>query len=172
MITDGFVRIPEHQLAHDPSGHAIAPQHPGELAWAYELIEPARRVYGIDADAVLAALIDDYPVDGSETDRATARARHAVSTALALTAARHAAHQGAVTADQEQALRNPAWVPLALLRWDCAAPLYLVDVVYAPFTAAPAPIGNVQWLHSSEADSYLLSLCETGAATAHRAGIS
>ncbi|MEU4607590.1 hypothetical protein AB0F43_31785 [Kribbella sp. NPDC023972] len=171
MITDGFVRIPEHQLAHDPSGCPIAPRHPGELAWAYELIEPGTRVYGVDADAVLAALIDNYPLGGPETARAAARTRHAMSTAHALTAARVAAHRGALPARQDEALRNPAWVPLALTLWDCAVTLTLVDVVYAPFTTAPAPIGNVRWLHSSDADSYLLSLCEAGATTAYRAGV-
>ena len=104
MIANGFTRIPDHQLAHDHSGHPIAPQHPGQLAWAYELMELGSRVYGIDADGILAALIDDYPVNGPETHRAAARARHALSTALALTAARHAAHHGALPAHQEEML--------------------------------------------------------------------
>lgn len=172
MTTVGYIRIAEQQLAHDSSGNPIAPQHPDELAWAYELIEPAGRVYGIDADAVLAAVIDNYPLGGSETDRAAARARHAISTARALTAERYAAHRGVVPAHDDKALRTPAWSPLASPLWDCPVRLTLVDVVYAPYTEAAAPVGNVGWLHSRDADSYLLSLSELGAVTVHRAGIS
>jgi hypothetical protein len=35
-----------------------------------------------------------------------------------------------------------------------------------------AACGAAVGLHSREADSYLLSLCEAGVATVHRAGIS
>lgn len=172
MITDAFARIPERQLTHGHGRHPIAPHHPGELAWAYELMEPGSRVYGVDAEAVLAARIDHYPLDGSEADRITARVRHAISTAQTLTAARHAAHPTVLSARHDDVLRNPAWAPLTLQRWDCAVPLVLVDVVYAPFTTAAAPVGNVDWLHTRDADSYLLSLVEAGAVTVHRAGIS
>lgn len=172
MITDAFARIPEQRLTHGHSRHPIAPHHPGDLAWAYELIESGSRVYGVDAEAVLAAHINDYRLDGSEADRTVARVRHAISTAQALTAARHAAHQTALQPHEDEGLRNPAWAPLKLQRWDCALPLVLVDVVYAPLTTAAAPVGNVDWLHTSDADSYLLSLCEAGAVTVHRAGIS
>ena len=172
MITDGFTRILDPQVSRDHGGHPIAPDHPAQLAWAYDLIEPRGRVYGVDADAILAALIEDYPTSESDTHLAAARARHALSTATALTAARHAAHLGAMSTHQEHILRIPAWMPVAVPQWDCAVPLVLVDVVYSPFTTAAAPIGNVHWLHSREADSYLLSLCEAGAVTVHRAGIS
>jgi hypothetical protein len=172
VITDAFARIPEQQLTQGHGRHPIAPHHPGELAWAYELMEPGSRVYGVDAEAVLAAHIDHYPLDGSEADRTTARVRHAISTAQTLTAARYAAHQTALPTHQDTALRQPAWAPHTLQRWDCAVPLVLVDVVYAPFTTAAAPVGNVDWLHTRDGDSYLLSLCEAGAVTVRRAGIS
>jgi hypothetical protein len=170
--TVDFIRIRDSHLVHDHSGYPVAPPHPQELAWAYEFIEPGSRVYGIDADSVLAALITDYPTAGPEHQKAAARARHAYSVALVLTAQHRSEHNSPLTDAQEEALRTLPFAPVSALRWDCPAPLVLVDVAYAPFTPAVAPIGNVRWLHSHDADSYLLSLCEAGAATVHRAGPS
>lgn len=170
--TVNFLRIRDSHLVHDHSGYPVAPPHPQQLAWAYELLEPGSRVYGIDADAVLAALIDDYPAAGAEHEKAAARAHHAYAAALVLTAQHHAEHHNPLPDVQEETLRTLPWTPVSTPLWDCPAPLVLVDVAYAPFTAAAAPIGNICWLHSRDADSYLLSLCEAGAATVHRAGPS
>ncbi|MFD7161343.1 hypothetical protein ACFV9C_42625 [Kribbella sp. NPDC059898] len=170
--TVNALRIRNDHLVHDHSGHPVAPPHPQALTWAYELVEPAGRVYGIDADAILAAVIDDYQTADPEHEKAAARARHAHATALILTAQHRADHQGTVIDAQVTTLRTPTSRPVTAPLWDCPVPLVLVDVVYAPFTSATAPIGNVRWLHSRDADSYLQSLCEVGAVTLHRAGPS
>lgn len=159
--------IQQPHAAHDHSGNVIAPQHPSGLAWAYEVVEPARRLYAIDATSALAELIEGHPAAGDPAGQLQARARHARTVAAQLVVSHRSDHLGALTTSELDTLREAAQGPVDLEVWNCPVPLVVLNCDYAPYTSAAIPRGNVQLLNPSDPEAYLASLAEAGVLTAH-----
>lgn len=157
------------------TGHPVAPRTPWGTPFRYALVERDRRriTWALLPDAILAHLIDDYPLGNGPT-RATAaereirriqlRVEHMWSTLLneAAQAIVEGAPEEVVTVFQSVLDKNTMPTSETVPHWDYPRPLGLPEPFFRDGRAYP-PSGNVVILDARTPEGYLMDLQRLGA---------
>lgn len=166
-----------------PVDHAnapVAPLTPAGMPYRYRLRLPGRSLYAVDADQVLAAIIDEYPTTpayGASVTRWTsfdetshdARVLHAFGVIVNHVA--QAMMAGLLDPDAEQMLQrsanrgpdNPPITADDCPEWSHEVPMILIKDLYNPeVTTRQPPRGNVIYIDPGVAATYLLDLSMLG----------
>jgi hypothetical protein len=164
----------------DHAGSPVAPLTPAGLPYRWRLRLAGRSVYAVDADQVLAAVIDDYPTRPSDGDTAAAwarfeetshdaRVRHAFGVIVDRVA--EAMVNDRLDVDSERVLqrsaeRGPDRPPITrddCPEWAHEVPMILIKDLYNPaVTTRRPPRGNIVFIDPGLADAYLLDLAGLG----------
>jgi hypothetical protein len=165
----------------DHAGEPVAPLTPAGMAYRWRLRLPGRSVYAVDADQVLAAVIDDYPTppDTADTTDAAwdryeltcldARVLHAFGVIVDHVA--QAMFAGLLEPDAERILqrsaeRGPDHPPITVddcPEWPHQVPMILIKDFYNPaVTSRQPPRGNIVYIDPGQPEPYLLDLDRLG----------
>lgn len=119
---------------------------------------------------LVSALVKDYPVDGTEKEQLLCRGRAAAAYALQAqgVAVAESSAMGAFDPDgldeaQSQVVFEDKSAVVSVEGvWKSPVPLVLVASAYEPFTAVPAPTGNVSMINPMTDRTLLESLRDVG----------
>ena len=164
----------------DHAGAPVAPLTPAGMPYRWRLRLPGRSLYAVDADQVLATVVDDYPAQPAddaphsswedfEQTSHDARVLHAFGVIVNHVA--QAMMAGLLDADAEHLLqrsanRGPDNPPITIddcPEWSHEVPMILIKDLYNPeVISRQPPRGNVIYIDPGVADTYLLDLAMLG----------
>lgn len=168
----------QHPVDH--AGAPVAPLTPAGMRYRWRLRLPGRSLYAVDADQVLAAVIDDYPVrpaadapdaEWESFDQASHDARVLHAFGVIVDHVAQAVMAGLLDADTERVLqrsasRGPGNPPITFddcPEWSEEVPMILIKDLYNPdVTSRQPPRGNVIYIDPGVPGRYLLDLALLG----------
>ena len=165
----------------DHAGAPVAPLTRAGMPYRWRLRLPGRSLYAVDADQVLATVVDDYPAvpadDAPDSSWASfdeashdARVLHAFGVIVNHVA--QAMMAGLLDADAERLLqrsanRGPDNPPITIddcPEWSHEVPMILIKDLYNPdHTTRQPPRGNVIYLDPGVPETYVLDLARLDA---------
>lgn len=138
----------------------------------------ADRAYADTPAELLGCLINGYEAM-NDTERLTARLRHATRTQATAQADFNWHHNNLVGEPDEviSILTSSRSTPPAITEWSSEVPIVIVDVFYEPFGALPQPTStisdvknppNIVWLRVHDETEYLTSLARADHIALHQ----